>query len=265
MKINSEGYIAIVHDAMSTYQDSIPWLVEEENTINWFRVFWDGDYPGSNETNTCEANSCKTTTDGNCLCKTTVTESVVFENLSITKEDVMSQLFIGALGPPDGSNATNITEDIRAHTVGDVVDEFTVFEVRDKGKTIYLKNIISMVSLQGWEMTPQIYEAEDATVFNAVSLANMCLHFKEEMTTFLTCIILYVPFYPAQDVRDDTSSATGGLYVYIRNGVNSSTYVEWQVDVPTTGEYLISLRYALDYSPRPLSVSLCFRATKFVR
>ena len=57
-------------------------------------------------------------------------------------------------------------------------------------------------------------------------------------------------------MRDDTSSATGGLYVYIRNGVNFSTFVEWQVDVPTTGEYLVSLRYALDYSPRPMSVSL---------
>ena len=29
-----EGYIVIVHDAMSTYIDTIPWLVEEENTLN---------------------------------------------------------------------------------------------------------------------------------------------------------------------------------------------------------------------------------------
>lgn len=30
----SEGYIAIVHDAISSYTDTIPWLVEEKNTLN---------------------------------------------------------------------------------------------------------------------------------------------------------------------------------------------------------------------------------------
>jgi hypothetical protein len=29
-----EGYIAIVHDAISSYTDTIPWLVEEKNTLN---------------------------------------------------------------------------------------------------------------------------------------------------------------------------------------------------------------------------------------
>ena len=32
--ILSEGYIAIVHDAISSYTDTIPWLVEEKNTLN---------------------------------------------------------------------------------------------------------------------------------------------------------------------------------------------------------------------------------------
>ena len=160
-----EGYVAIVHDAMSTYVDTIPWQVEEENTLNWFRVFWDGngDYPGSNETNTCEVNKCQTMTDGSCMCKTLVTDSVVFTDMSVTKEDVMSQLFIGSIGPQAGMNATNIAEGLTVHTVGGVVDEFTVFEVRDKGRTMYLKNILSTVSLVGWEMTPQIYEAEAAS------------------------------------------------------------------------------------------------------
>ena len=30
----SEGYIAIVHDAAPPQQDTIPWLVEETNTLN---------------------------------------------------------------------------------------------------------------------------------------------------------------------------------------------------------------------------------------
>ena len=108
-------------------------------------------------------NKCRTMTDGSCLCKTTVTDSVVFTDMSVTKEDVMSQLFIGSLGPSDGSVATYITDGLTVHTVGGVVDEVTVFEVRDKGRTMYLKNILSMVTLEGWEMTPQIYEAEDAS------------------------------------------------------------------------------------------------------
>ena len=150
---------------MSTYIDSIPWLVEEENTLNWFRVFWDGngDYPGSSESNTCEMNKCKTTGDGSCVCKTLVTDSVVFSDMSVTKEDVMSQLFIGSIGPQDDMNATIIADGLIVHTVGNVVDDQTVFEVQDKGRTMYLKNMVSMVSLEGWEMTPQIYEAEDAS------------------------------------------------------------------------------------------------------
>ena len=167
-----EGYIAIVHDAMSTYIDSIPWLVEEENTLNWFRVFWDGDdYPGSSETNTCEMNKCKTTTDGSCVCKTLVTDNVVFTNMSITKEDVMSQLFIGSVGPQVDSVATSIADGLIIHTIDGVVDDKTVFEVQDKGRTMYLKNIVSMVSVEGWDlMTPKIYEAENAaTLHNTVS------------------------------------------------------------------------------------------------
>jgi len=223
VKVNSEGYIAIVHDAMSTYKDTIPWLVEEENTLNWFRVFWnDGTYPGSSETNTCEANNCKPMTDGSCLCKTTVTDSAVFTNINVSKENIMSQLFIGAQGPQDDSTRTDIDDNVAVHRVGGNVDRSTVFEIRDKGRTMYLKNMLSTVNLEGWSMTPQIYEAEEATISNA-------------------------------PVRNNTSSATGGLYVEARNG-DETSYVEWDVDVPGTGEYLISLRYANDNSPRPLSV-----------
>lgn len=48
------------------------------------------------------------------------------------------------------------------------------------------------------------------------------------------------------------SSATGGSYVEMEG--NSSSYVEWNVDVPITGKYLISFRAALDTSPKPLSI-----------
>jgi hypothetical protein len=82
----------------------------------------------------------------------------------------MSQLFIGALGPEAGSNSTNLNNGVIVHAAGIVGSPGTVFEVQDKGRTLYLKNLRSTVSLEGWaEMTPQIYEAEAATINNAVS------------------------------------------------------------------------------------------------
>ena len=224
VKVNSEGYIAIVHDVESSYVGNIPYHVEEANTLNWFRVFWDGsgDYPGNSEANSCSANNCKTMDDNSCLCKTSVTENAVFNDIaSISKADVLSQLFIGTTGPQNGS-VPSTGNQFTAHILGGVVDKSTVFEVEDKGKTFFLKNLRSTVSLRGWEMTPEIYEAEDATVYNSVIMSN-------------------------------TGSATGGLYVHY--GIEQS-YVEWNVVVDNPGKYLIAFRYALDSSPTPLSIFL---------
>jgi uncharacterized protein (DUF1501 family) len=225
VKVNPEGYVAIVHDAMSTSTDSIPYLVEEENTLNWFRVFWDGDYPGSDPvTNTCEMNNCKPMSDGSCLCKTIVTDNVVYtDTAGLTKDDVMSQLAVGAHGIPSGSVMNDLGNGVKVHVVGTVGSTDTVFEVEDKGRVLYLKNMISTVSLEGWIMPPQIYEAEGATLANA-------------------------PVY------NNTSSATGGEYVYAQSGTSSLTSIEWSINVPTTGSYLISLRYANDDAPKPLDV-----------
>ena len=55
-------------------------------------------------------------------------------------------------------------------------------------------------------------------------------------------------------MRDD--SAAGFQYVYLEDGVDDTTFIEWTVnDVPSTGEYLISLRYALHMNPIPMNVS----------
>ncbi|KAL7542499.1 hypothetical protein ACHAXR_011825, partial [Thalassiosira sp. AJA248-18] len=257
VKISREGHIAIVHDAMSSYKDTIPWLVEEENTLNWFRVFWNnGSYPGDSDTNSCAANNCKAMTDGSCLCKTIVTESAVFTDIAnLSKEDIMSELFIGALAPQDGdgSNAAVIANDLTVHTIGGNVDASTVFEVKDKGRILFFKNMLSMVSLEGWTMPPQIYEAEDATMNNTVSLANVLIililfNWYQTKPYFFLFVL-----FGHQIARDNTDSATGGVYVEARN-FDETSYLEWNVNVPTAGTYFISLRYALDAAPRPLSV-----------
>ena len=143
--------------------------------------------------------------------------------MNVSKENVMSQLFIGALGPPTDSVSTSLSVGLSAHLVGGNIDGDTIFEVQDKGRTSYLKNTRSTVSLEGWTMAPKIYEAEDATIANAI-------------------------------VKNDTLSPTGKKYVEARYG-NETTFIQWSVNVPSAGTYLISLRYAHDTSPRPLSVS----------
>ncbi|KAL7461376.1 hypothetical protein ACHAXS_001795, partial [Conticribra weissflogii] len=223
VKINSEGYIAIVHDTDIAYINTIPYHVQEESTLNWFRVFWDGDgvYPGSSDSNDCAANNCKAMNDGSCLCKTSVTESPVFsENSSISVTDVLSQLFIGADGPPSGSVGTDLGNGVVVHKVDSIIDERSVFEASDdKGRVFFLKNLRSTVNVEGWEgKIPEIYEAEDATTYN-VTLKS-------------------------------SSSATGGKYI----DYDLESYIEWNVAVNTPGTYKLSFRYALDNHPRPLSL-----------
>lgn len=80
----------------------------------------------------------------------------------------MSELSIGAFGPRENSVATDLGSGLKAHRTGGITDANTVFEVQDKGRTLFLKNLRSTVKIEGWTMTPQIYEAEAATFANAV-------------------------------------------------------------------------------------------------
>lgn len=105
-----------------------------------------------------------------CLCRTIVTDSVVFTDLvTVTKDNAMSNLSIGALGPQDNSQVHDLGSGLKVHRIGGKTDENTVFEVQDKGRTLFLKNVRSTVKIEGWTMTHQIYEAEAAMFSNAVS------------------------------------------------------------------------------------------------
>jgi hypothetical protein len=122
------------------------------------------------------------------------------------------------MGPAEGSTILP-GDGFIVHVLG-TVDGSSVFEVEDKGRTLFLKNVRSTVSLQGWEtLPPQIHEAEDATLFNVTILSS--------------------------------SSASEGSYVDYGEDLS---YVEWDINVGTAGQYLVSFRYALNSSPRPLSL-----------
>ena len=172
----SDGHVAIVHDIDPLREDTTPYHIDSKHSLNWFKVYWDGDYPGSSDENSCSHNNCLTMEeDGSCLCETKIVESIVFSGAndveSISKTDVMSKLFIGAMGPSNAS-VPIVANDITAHLVGGTLDERTVFEVKDKGRTLFLKNVQSIVKLgRGWDNPPILLEAEDASLVRAVRSA----------------------------------------------------------------------------------------------
>eukprot|EP00984_Skeletonema_dohrnii_P004238 scaffold1495_cov202-Skeletonema_dohrnii-CCMP3373.AAC.3 len=228
VKVNSEGYIAVVHDADNSYRNQInrygiPAEVDEKETLNWFKVHWDGDFPGSSPENSCAANMCKAHSDGSCVCKTSVSESAVFDSIdNVDKEQVMGQLFLGAIGPEANSNSTTGNGFI-AHVVNGLIDTGTVFEVEDKGRTFFLKNIVSEVHLNGWEAVPTIFEAEDAAVLNNAT------------------------------IKDSTElSASNGRYIDFDS--TDEAYVTWNINVSYTGDYSMSFRHALDTNTRQMEV-----------
>ena len=215
-----EGYIAVVHDADNSYKNQIdrygiPAEVDEYETLNWFKVHWDGDFPGSSPENSCAANKCKAHPNGPCVCKTSVSESAVFDSIvNVDKEQVMGQLFIGAMGP-EATSVPNSGTGFTAHVVNGLIDTSTVFEVEDKGRTFFLKNIVSEVHLNGWEAVPTILEAEDAAVLQNAT------------------------------IKDSTELSASNAR-YIDFDATDEAFVTWDVSVSYTGDYSMSLRYALD-------------------
>lgn len=221
MKVNPDGHVAIVHDIDTFDNDATPYHLDVKHTVNWFRVFWDGDgdYPGSSDANSCSANKCLTMDDGSCLCQTQVVEGVVFSGNdvgSISKKDIMSQLFIGAFGPSSGSVPVSGGNDLIVHIVGDTMDENTVFEVQDKGRTLHLKNLRSTVKLgEGWDAPPIYHEAEHAS-----SIVNATVGSKNLLT-----------FVELDSYESD---------------------IEWSVTIAKANTYMVSFRYALEGPPNPL-------------
>ena len=94
----------------------------------------------------------------------------------MSEEDVLSTLFVGSLGPKAGSTANDLGNGVIAYVVGNVVDSDTVFQVEYRGRSTYLKNVVSTVSLEGWTLTPEIYEAEDAALMNDAVSSRACPH-----------------------------------------------------------------------------------------
>lgn len=133
---------------------------------------------------------------GECLCPTAVSTSAVFDRIeSITKADVMSQLFLGARGPPDDS-VPIVGDGFKVHAASGKIDEDVVFEVEDKGRTLFLKNVRSTVTL----------EAEAGSSTSAASFRNP--------PGFMSIIADRSPAGSEQNLRDAQYETTATLEQY---------------------------------------------------
>lgn len=133
--------------------------VRDDNR-NYFKVYWDNDYPTNNNDvtvgNSCGNNACETLNTGGCLCSVTVSESIVFNRMPKSANEVLSELTIGAYDPAAYTEGTYLPpttlNGVTAYRVtsSGAFDENTVFEVVDDvGRLHRLKNTRSKVNIQG--------------------------------------------------------------------------------------------------------------------
>jgi hypothetical protein len=156
------GWIAIVHEP-DTHAGVANHV--DETTMNYFPAFWQGgSYPTNKDSCGGPGSECSLTSDGGCLCTTSVTESVAFDSLPVSVDDALSTLFIGAVDPSLSGNIyeteTDIATLITAHKNvdaqgGAVIDKDTIFAVYEErtGRTFFLKNIISTVDVVGTQLS----------------------------------------------------------------------------------------------------------------
>lgn len=234
-KINSEGYVAIVHHLDTIQVDkaaenSIPLHVSDES-LNYFKVYWEGDYPKSSS-NDC--GECQTLSDGACLCQTTVVDEEVFSSAAnVTVAGILSSLSVGCMDPDiyDDSTYTSEEEDgftayIKTPGSPGVYDVETVFHVTDEnGRTHFLRNVKSTVHLEGWEnsYTPRIFEAEEEA-YNSSDATN----------------------------RTEYRWYTGAGWIDF--GEEIDQFLEWEVTLAQAVNVNLKFRYTLDNYNRPMEV-----------
>lgn len=227
VKINRDGYVAIVHDLDTVkMQGSVPLHVSEES-LNYLKVYWGADGYPSKADNNC--GDCQVLSDGACLCQTSVAEEAEFSSAAETTVDgILSSLQVGHMDPAIFDAGTFI-EETEANFTAYVkspgsYDIDTVFKVDDEatGRTLFLRNLKSTVSLQGWTYEPEIFEAETANNMSDV------------------------------EVKSGYSRWTGSGYVDF--GATRDMNVEWKVTVPADVDVNLKFRYTNYYNNRPMEV-----------
>lgn len=165
LKVRGDGKVAIIHEPATNlfFEDETVPYVDMNNTISFFTVTWEKDvmtfeelFPTVN--NTCGKGACSVTHDNACRCEVALSEIAVFDSLP-SREEILSTLKTGAF-PPESFADDAVTyslfessADVEAYVASDksgIGAESTIFKVQDEfGKTVYLKNLASSITLGG--------------------------------------------------------------------------------------------------------------------
>lgn len=148
--VNEDGLVAIIHQPPllsdhPDFTDTIDLRVHPDST-EYFKVHWDSNtFP--NSSNSC--GTCESVYRG-CLCNINVLESSVFSSLP-TENDIITQLHIGAFDPQilGSYNQVPNTGNVKVWHKNGGYSQNTIFEISYQGKQTFLKNIQSIVKIEG--------------------------------------------------------------------------------------------------------------------
>jgi uncharacterized protein (DUF1501 family) len=154
--VDAVGQAAIVYKPNS-FQHLHPHV--DSLNRNFFKVYWDGDYPKNNndvpDGNNCGNGACTALETGGCLCDTVVVSKRVFSRMPTSVDEVLSKLTIGAYDTQSydaGTYSESVTEnDVTVYfKTGEGFTEDTIFEVTDKNRRSFrFKNSVETVKIQG--------------------------------------------------------------------------------------------------------------------
>ena len=210
IKVSRSGHVALVHNTADLHDESSnrnPSHLSLE-TAEYFRVFWvNNRYPsidgGCNENG--DSSFCRPLNDGECLCDIEVIEEQVFSGMP-TKEEALSELFIGHIDPTNYGNGTYIEDKgngiVTYHSLsaGPGIGPASVFFVKDEVQgQLSLKNTISSVRVGNErgslsfrnppKFMPSFYPQPKDAMYETDAILNSYLHHENTAPFIATRLI----------------------------------------------------------------------------
>lgn len=253
VKINSDGLVAILHKPEDKWKrlgsQKFPQVqshVNENITVSYFHVQWDmtnvgvGKLEYPHVSDDCDGG---TISGEYCICNSTVTDSPVFDSLP-TREEVLSQLFIGAFDVSmyDDGTFTVVVETTaqdgvtvyKRSSMGDY-SSHTIFRVREVNSDayIFLRNLHSTVSVCNgtffFRNSPTFYDIVDPQLISAYHEVDAYLDYVDKHSNAppFVCLSLMKHFgysNPSPEhVQGCSDSYKSGMFTWTNRNNSSET------------------------------------------
>jgi len=234
VKVDSVGQAAIVYKPNS-FNHLHPHI--DQNNRNFFKVYWDGDYPRNDidgpNGNNCGNGTCTALATGGCLCDTTVVESRVFSRMPTSVDEVLSKLSIGAydtLAYDEGTFSDATTENgVTAYfRAGEGFTSDTVFEVTDKNRRSFrFKNSKESVRIEGVNSYSFRNPASFMSVLNTESTAGKAAYETEAALDHYFYHDNTAPFLALRMIQRMVTSNPSPRYVQaVANAFTNGQYLD---------------------------------------